>query len=83
MNGQTEYINRSYARITPPKMSKSNGYSCYGYKLPEAYEAVSLKNGKVKFVPGAHNPLTWAESSLHKASNLYIENLKKIEEMNL
>ena len=83
MNGQTEYINRSYARITPPKMTKSNGYSCYGYKLPEAYEAVSLKNGKVKFVPGAHNPLTWAESSLHKASNLYIENLKKIEEMNL
>lgn len=81
MNGQTEYINRSYARITPNNMTKSNGYSCYGYKLPEAYEAVSLKNGQVKYVPGANNPLTWAESSLMKASNSYLDNLKQMERL--
>ena len=83
LNGQTEYINRSYARITPKKMTKSNGYSCPAFKLPEAYEAVTLKNGLIKYVPGAHTPLTWAESSLYKASNNFLKNLKKIEELGL
>ncbi|MCR5265728.1 MAG: hypothetical protein K6E29_03940 [Cyanobacteria bacterium RUI128] len=81
MRGQTEHINRSYARITPRNMTKSNRYSCPAYKVPEAYEAVTVRNGKVKFVPGAHSPLTWAESSLHKASNMYLENLERIEKL--
>lgn len=79
IKGQTEYINRSYARITPKNMTKSNHYSCPAYRLPEAYEAVTTKSGKVKFVPGAHSPLTWAESSLFKASEQYISNLEKLE----
>lgn len=81
LRGETEHINRSYARITPKNMTKSNMYSCLSYKVPEAYEAVTTNNGKIKFVPGAHNPLTWAESSLHKASVLYLENLERVEKL--
>lgn len=77
MNGETEFINRSYARITPRGMTKSNGYSCPEYKVPEAYEAVTTPKG-IKYVPGAH-PLTWAESSLMKASELFKNNLIRIE----
>ena len=80
LKGETEYINRSYARITPKNMTKSNGYSCPAYKVPEAYEAVTLKNGKVKYVPGAH-PLTWAESSLYKSSELYLQNLQRLSNL--
>ena len=83
LKGQTEFINRSYARITPKGMTKSNGYSCPAYKVPEAYEAVTCKNGKVKYVPGAHNPLTWAEASLYKASENFLQNLKMLEELGL
>jgi len=74
---ETEYINRSYARITPANMTKSNSYSCPAYKVPEAYEAVTTKNG-IKYVPGAHTPLTWAASSLYQASNQFLKNLSKI-----
>lgn len=81
LKGQTEHINRSYARITPKNMTKSNLYSCPAYKVPEAYEAVTVPNGKVKYVPGAHNPLTWAESSLYKASRLYLDNLERAEKL--
>ena len=77
IKGETEFINRSYARITPKNMTKSNGYYCAEYKVPEAYEAVSTKYG-VKYVPGAHL-LTWAESSLMKASRIFIENLQSLE----
>ena len=80
MRGQTEFINRSYARITPKGLTKSNMYSCPEYKVPEAYEAVTCKNGQVKYVPGAHNPLTWAEASLYKASENFLKNLKMLEE---
>jgi len=47
MNGQTEHINRSYARITPKGMTKSNGYICPAYRLSEASEAVSTKKSKI------------------------------------
>ena len=83
LRGETEHINRSYARITPNHMTKSNMYSCPAYKIPEAYEAVTTKNGKIKYVPGAHNPLTWAESSLYKASNMYLDNLKHAENLGI
>lgn len=78
---ETEFINRSYARITPKRAVKSNRYSCPAYKIPEAYEAVTTKQG-VKFVPGAHTPLTWAESSLFEASELFLKNLQKLAEKN-
>ncbi len=79
LDKQTEYINRSYARITPAKITKSNKYSCPAYRVPEAYEAVTTKNGRIKYVPGAHTPLTWAEASLFKASKLFLENLEALE----
>lgn len=74
---ETEFINRSYARITPKNSVKANGYSCPAYKVPEAYEAISTNTG-IKYVPGAHTPLTWAESSLLEASELFMENLNKL-----
>ena len=77
MRKQTEFINRSYARLSPRNMTKSNGYSCPAYKVPEAYEAVTTARG-VKYVPGAHTPLTWAESSLFEASELFIQNLNRL-----
>ena len=83
LKGETEHINRGYARITPKNMIKSNMYSCPAYKVPEAYEAVTTPKGKIKYVPGAHNPLTWAEASLHKASYLFVENLEKIENLKI
>lgn len=83
LKGETEHINRGYARITPKNMTKSNMYSCPAYKIPEAYEAVTTPKGKIKYVPGAHNPLTWAEASLHKASYLFVENLEKIENLKI
>ena len=83
LKGETENINRSYARITPKNMTKSNMYSCPAYRVPEAYEAITTQKGKVKFVPGAHNPLTWAESSLYKASEMFLSNLKKLEELSI
>lgn len=79
---ETEFINRSYARITPKNMTKSNEYSCPAYKVPEAYEAVTTQNG-VKFVPGAHTPLTWAESSLFEASAQFLDNLTRLEFLKL
>jgi len=79
---QTEFINRSYARITPANMTKANKYSCPGYKVPEAYEAVTTNTG-IKFVPGAHTPLTWAESSLFEASNQFLTNLETVKKLNI
>lgn len=81
LDGATEYINRSYARITQGSSIKSNGYRCPAYKVPEAYEAVTTEDG-IKYVPGAH-PLTWAASSLHNASKNYISLLEKIGLLNL
>ncbi len=81
ISGETEYINRSYARITPKGMTKSNGYSCPAYKVPEAYEAVTTPKG-IRYVPGAHT-LTWAEASLMKASELFNQNLQRLENIQI
>lgn len=80
LNKQMEYINRGYARITPSGMTKANGYPCPAYKVPEAYEAVTDSEGKIKYVPGAH-PLTWAAASLKTASDLLLDNLNRIENL--
>ena len=76
MTKETEYINRGLARITAPNSIKSNGFPCPEYKVPEAYEAITGADGKIRYVPGAH-PLAWAESSLYSASKLFAENLAR------
>ena len=80
LHKQVENINRGYARITPEGMTKANGYSCPGFKVPEAYEAVTDSEGRIKYVPGAH-PLTWAAASLKTASDLLLSNLYRIENL--
>ena len=76
MKKETEYINRGYARITSENTIKTNGHQCPAYKVPEAYEAITCLDGKIRYLPGAH-PLTWAESSLYSASKMFAENLAK------
>ncbi len=77
---ETEYINRSYARITGENSYKANEKPCPAFQIPEAYQAVKNSNGKIVFVPGTHTPLGWAQASLYDASKLFAENLSKIEE---
>lgn len=74
---QTEYINRSYARITGKNCYKANGKKCPEYQIPEAYQAVTDSKGEIKFVPGTHTPLTWAQASLYDASKLYLDNIQR------
>ena len=76
---ETEYINRAYARITGENSYKANGKKCHPFKVPEAYQSVTDTKGKIKFVPGTHTPLTWAQVSLFDASNLYRENIQRYE----
>lgn len=80
LDKQTEYINRSYARITGENSYKANGQPCPAWQVPEAYQAVTTSQGE-KFVPGTHTPLAWAQSSLYDASKLLLENLQKIEKI--
>lgn len=76
---ETEYINRAYARITGEDTYKANGKKCPPFKVPEAYQAVTDTKGKIKFVPGTHTPLTWAQVSLFDASVLYRSNVQRYE----
>ena len=87
---ETEYINRGYARITSETPCiKANGEPCPTYALPEAFQHVSTlesdgKNGKkTNCLPGWNTPLTWAKSSLYSASQQYLNNLNRLENMNL
>ena len=81
MQKETEYINRSYARITGKNSYKANAKPCPAFKVPEAYQAVKDAKGKIKFVPGTHTPLTWAQASLYDASKLFEQNLKRYPEI--
>ncbi len=81
MQKETEYINRSYARITGKNSYKANAKPCPAFKVPEAYQAVTDAKGKIKFVPGTHTPLTWAQASLYDASKLFEQNLKRYPEI--
>lgn len=85
----TEFINRSYARITAAAQCdgspnlKANGKPCPGFKVPEAYEFVSRKDDFKSTValPGAHTPLAWAASSLYCASRRFEENLRTLAKL--
>lgn len=79
LSKQIEYVNRAYARITGKESYKANGVKCLENQVPEAYQAVNNSNGNIKFVPGTHSPLGWAQASLFEASEKLLENLSRIE----
>lgn len=82
---ESEYINRSYARLTDVNTTKSNGKESPSFAAPEAFQAVTAvdKTGKTNLVymPGIHTPLTWAAASLYSASVIMSENLNRIEKL--
>ena len=81
MTKETEYINRSYARITGENSYKANGKIAPAFQVPEAYQAVTDSKGNIKFVPGTHTPLAWGQVTLYEASKLFKENLEKYEQI--
>jgi len=70
-----EYLNRSFARITPEGAVKANGRDCPAWAIPEAYEMVSPIGPKstsdVGAVAGANTPLAWGQASLYSACALF------------
>ncbi len=72
-----EYLLRSFGRITPAGVTKSNGNpSPPAAALPEAYEWVRIRSAAVgkaggghseRVLPGANTTLAWAASSLRRA----------------
>lgn len=80
---QTEYMNRDYARITGKNAFKANAVECPAFQIPEAYQAVNDSKGNIKFVPGAHTPLAWAQCASYDAAKLMEENLRRIEALNI
>ncbi len=84
LQGATEAINRSLARITagmpdPIHQLKSNGRSCPRWAVPEAYQHVSTLDGKTRMMPGVNTPLAWAASSLYGAAQTYLATLRRLE----
>ncbi len=87
---QTEYINRSIARVIEKGTIKANGvkYPFQEWGVPEAYMNVtSLKptdsmnladtRKQSQFLPGLNTPLTWAQSELWTACNDYVQALQQ------
>ncbi|MBS1994284.1 MAG: hypothetical protein JSS86_19435 [Cyanobacteria bacterium SZAS LIN-2] len=70
-----EYLNRSFARITPEGAVKANGRDCPPWAIPEAYEMVSpigpRRASDVGAVAGANTPLAWGQASLYSACELF------------
>lgn len=69
---QTEYLNRSIARITDENPSdiyqiKANGLDVPRVTLPEAYQYVTDINQQPVCIPGVNVPLAWALASLYNA----------------
>ena len=82
---ETEYINRSYARITGERLIKANGLPCPAWRVPEAYQHVSTLNGnnETRMLPGVNTPLAWASSSLYSASEVFMDNLQRLKTLGL
>lgn len=79
---QTEYFNRSIARITDENPSKihqikANGLEVPKITLPEAYQYVTDVNNKKVCIPGINVPLAWALASLYSA----LKQLNKTSEL--
>ncbi len=86
----TEFINRSYARITglsetDNPVAKANGENCPAFAIPEAFECVTsvVDPDQKVFLPGANTPLAWAQASLFNASKLFAQNLASLAELDL
>jgi hypothetical protein len=77
LNKASEFINRSYARVTGQSQSdsisyKSNGKQCPAFAVPEAYEHVgSIGDKDTKLLPGVNTPLAWGIASLFSASQWF------------
>lgn len=72
----TQFINRSYARITAAaekSACKANGKECRGFAVPEAYEHVGSIGKPVasEILPGVNTPLAWGVASLFSASQWF------------
>lgn len=80
---QTEYMNRDYARITGKNTYKANAVACPPFQIPEAYQAVTDSKGNIKYVPGAHTPLAWAQSESYDAAKLMEENLARMKALKI
>jgi hypothetical protein len=90
----TEFLNRSYARLTGKRpdgtpWTKSNGQECPAFASPEGFEYVtkaSCQGGdrsSMTALAGAHTPLTWNQSSLWGASEEYWNNVRLLAALNL
>lgn len=84
----TEFINRSYARITgaaPESACKANGKKCRGFSVPEAYEHVGSIGKPVdsEVLPGVNTPLAWGTASLFSASRWFMDALKLADQQAL
>lgn len=84
----SEFLNRSFARITAPGMIKANGRDCPAWAIPEAYEMVSpgfdswaKEATNLTALPGANTPLAWGQASLFSACRLFERLLPEIEEL--
>jgi hypothetical protein len=88
----TELINRGYAQITGSgedgrPMVKANGFPARPWAVPEAYSHVSSfdvdANGDrvTRMLPGVNTPLGWSTATLFSASELFLENLRRIEQL--
>lgn len=88
LNGEEEFIKRSYGNITGLRTDgsiplKANGTPSLPWKKPEAYQAVSSLEGKPEFLPGVNSHLGWDAAKCWEASEIYLENLRYIEEKGL
>ena len=83
---QTEYLNRSLARISeenPDKVSqkKANGLKMSPVTLSEAHQYVTDLYGKPKMMQGTNTPLAWAIASLYKAMKTEYRVIKKLNNL--
>lgn len=90
LNGEQEFIKRTYGNITGIKIDgslpiKANGQVAEIWKKPEAYQAIStLRNDKgFDFLPGVNSHLGWDASICYQASELFLNNLEYIEKYHI
>lgn len=86
LNGEEEYIKRSYAGITGIKIDGSIPYKANGtltdiWKKPEAYQAVTTLRGRADFafLPGVNSHLGWDAAICYQASQIFLKNLELLE----
>ena len=83
-----EYINRGYSRITGVEaegdlLTKANGQLSTEFAVPEAYQHVTSLNDETVLLIGVNSPLSWAMSSLFKASTVFKIVLNKLDRLGL